>query len=105
MKSFKTAEDDINNTLPLVQEVDGFTTGLVPRDLVISDTGVYNTFDVATNRKLSQAITRPDNDKITRSTNNTASDAPLGPFPPARTAYGSSFSLRLQGPRDGVTVY
>jgi hypothetical protein len=106
LKSFKTAEDDLYNTSPLVPEVDGFTTGVVPRDLVVDNTAVYNTFDSATNRRLSQAITRPDNDKITRSTNNSASDAPFGPFPPARTAYGSAFTLRLQGPREiGITVY
>ena len=106
LKSFKTAEDDLYNSLPLVYEVDGFTTGTVPRDFIVGDTGVYNDMVASgTNRRLSQAIARPDHDKITRSTNNTASWDPYGPFPPARTAVGSSFSLRLQGPRDGATVY
>jgi len=106
LKSFKTAEDDLYNSLPLVGEVDGFTTGTVPRDLVIGDTTVYNVMvDSGTSRRLSQAISRPDNDKITRSTNNSASYDPYGPFPPARTALGSAFTLRLQGPRDGATVY
>jgi hypothetical protein len=106
LKSFKTAEDDLYNSLPLVPAVDGFTVGNVPRDLVVGDTGIYNTmFTSGSNRRLSQAITRPDNDKITRSTNNSASDDPYGPFPPARTAVGSAFSVRLQGPRGGGTVY
>jgi hypothetical protein len=106
LKSFKTKEDNIYDSLPLQPQVDGFTTGKVPRDFIIGDTSIYNTmFTAGSNRRLSQAITRPANTSITRSTNNSASDDAFGPFPPARTARGSAFTKLLQGPRGGGTVY